>query len=164
MMHRRSLRIVTIAASLVAPLAASAQTGTVTVVPGSVAAPAVSALMLGLLAVVLTVVTAVVLRRRSAVLGSGLALVIAAVMVAGIGHAAFTTFTIEGNECNEETTENFFPGGAPRLLSDCSNPIQIVDIDVECNGGEVPPQETLDPCSVGQTLNPGNDCALPTCE
>jgi hypothetical protein len=141
--------------------------GMVTVAPLSTSAPAISMILLGLLAVVLGVAAAVILRRRSARLASGLIVTIAAVSLATAGYAAFVTVVISDDECSRPTTEDYPPnaGAQPTLNSQCPNPIRIIDIKVMCEFEEVTsPQELPPVCEVGMILNDGNSCRLPVCD
>ena len=165
MMRRRSLQLATIAGTLLVPLAlrAGASSASVTVAPfGVSAAPAMSLILLGFLALVLTASAAYVLRRRSTLAAA--AALVGTVMVTGIGYAAFITIPISGDECLMETTKPYFPGGMVTLHSNCDNDIVITDITVTCVNEEAPLAEVPPSCEVGTVLNPGDDCLLPLCE
>jgi apolipoprotein N-acyltransferase len=164
-------QIVVIAVGLILPVAISAQTGTVTVIPFAQSAPAMNVVLLGMSAVALALLAAVLLRRRSSGYASALAVLASGLFAATAYTAEFTTI-ITGPECTQETTENYDSsgmGGTQFLQSDCDNLIKITDVDPNCDPSEAPgeePQEQPTPpaCTTGKVLSAGDECELPLCE
>ena len=156
---RRVLQVAVVLAALVSPLAAFALTmGSVTTAPLGSAAPALAMPMLIALAMALIGFGAYRLRRRSAEAVARFALVAVLGLLAGLAYAD-GTITIQGTDCNMETTQPYLSSAVQTLVSLCPNPIRIVAIDPGC--------ETPDPpvshCTVGQSLSNGQDCILPSC-
>jgi apolipoprotein N-acyltransferase len=170
MMRRRSIHLAAGLATLVAPLAALAQipTGSVTTDPVQ-QAPALGMSVIVVLAVAMAGVGVYRLRRTVAGRIVGFVLVAAATVLAGLVYAvAPATIMISGADCTMRTTNAFDPLEPNMLMSDCSNLIRIVDIQVSCDAGMssfnsaptiAPPAD----CSVGQTLANGGACGLPSC-
>jgi len=169
-MPRGLIQVVTIAAALLAPLAAfgGATEGEVVVAPAATSsAPAVGTPLLALLAVGLFIAAAVVLRRRSPALASGLTAAVAVVMLVTAGYAAFFAVVISGPDCEEQTAHNYPPdaGAQPTLRNDCDNPMVVVEITIRCEEEESPAQEVPPQCEIGTVLqNAGDECRLPVCD
>lgn len=170
MLARRLIQVAAIAAALIAPLAAFAGTmdGEVVVAPAVTAqAPAIGGAPLAFLAAGLFIAAAVVLRRRSAPLASGLAAVVAGLMLVTAGYAAFETVIITGTDCDETTSHHYVAssGAMPTLVSDCENPITVVELNLTCEEEESPLGEVPPLCAIGTVLqNAGDECRLPFCE
>jgi len=130
--------------------------GTVTTAPVSVAgAPAMGMPMLAVLAVVLAVGGGYMLRRTRGGAIAKVALIAALTALAGLTYAT-DGVVIEGADCGMQTVHQFVP--LHTLLSNCTNPIRIIDIQLDC--------QALDPpgdCTVGQVLTNGDSCTLPHC-
>lgn len=158
-MIRRSIPVAAAVAVLAAPLTASAIfTGQVTTGPAA-QAPTLTMPLLFLLAAVLAGVAAYRLGRAAGPI-VGLALVAAVTFAAGLGYADnWTGIMIGGADCARQTTNSFDPSGPPMvLMSNCPNPIFILDIQLSCVD---PP--TPQACVVGGTLANGEVCVLPSC-
>ncbi len=87
--------------------------------------------------------------------------------LAGLGYAGSFVVTISGAECVQQTTSPFNPLDPFRLMSDCPNPIQIIDIQVSCGGDNSPNTgpnvDGILDCTVGEILVKGAACRLPEC-
>jgi hypothetical protein len=160
-MIRRSIPVAAAVAVLAAPLTASAlATGQVTTGPAA-QAPTLTMPLLFLLAAVLAGVAVYRLGRAAGPI-AGLALVAAVTMAAGLGYADnwVNTIMIGGADCARQTTNSFDPSGPTMMLmSNCPNPIHILDIRLSCS--DPPPPSP--PCVVGGTLANGEVCVLPGC-
>jgi hypothetical protein len=168
-MLRRLLPVSATLAMLVAPLAAMAQvTGSVTTDPVRLA-PTLGLPLIFLLAVVLAGIAVSRLRRTAAGPIARVVLIAGVTVLAGLGYAGVTPITISGADCTKQTVHAFDPSGSPMtLMSECQNPITIVDITTSCRKGPIFPNAptgttTLSACEIGQTLANGDDCRLPTC-
>jgi apolipoprotein N-acyltransferase len=169
MMRRRSIHVAAGLATLVAPLAAWAQipTGSVTTDPVQ-QAPALGMSVIVVLAVAMAGVGMYRLRRTVAGRIVGFVLIAAATVLAGLGYAVVPPLTISGADCTKQTTSAFDPLEPTMLMSDCSNLIRIIDIQVSCAGdmsslNSAPAIDPVADCSIGQTLANGGACGLPVC-
>jgi len=173
MVRRGTIRLAAALGTLSVPLSALAQvtgTGSVTTSPLS-PAPALGMPLLLFLAVALAGVTMYRLRRVVTGPIVGLVLVAAVTALAGLGYALSmtTTIPISGADCMKRTTNAFNPAGSPaNLMSNCSNMIQILDLQVSCivaPRGTCPdaPADPAPDCRLGQTLANGDVCRLPSC-
>ena len=162
----RSVRsFVVVIACVMAPLSLSAHNGgSVVVGPIGASAPALGMPLLAILAMLLTVTAVVFLRRPRSVLSHAL-VVLALMLTATVGLSLIPTVVVSGDECNE-ITQKSYDSSSPSvaLLSECPNPIRIIELDLnchhsDCEQAELPPTS----CEVGLVLNPGQICQLPTC-
>lgn len=165
MVGRAGSRFVLSAVAMLVPFAASAQNGgSVTVAPFGTAAPAVAWPSLILLALLLGAVAFFILRRSRAV-GATAVIMLALGAAIGVGYAAVLTVVVSGDECHEVTVKTYDSTADVDLVSECPNPIRIIELELHCNGhndglGEVPVPD----CEVGLVLNNGESCNLPSCD
>jgi hypothetical protein len=159
MLSRRVLQVGVALAALLGPFAVVAHAelfGTVTTAPNVVAgAPAMGMPMVALLAVLLAGGGAYMLRRTRSGAIAKVALIAALTALAGLTYATDGVL-IEGADCGMQTVHQFIPGHT--LLSNCTNPIRIIDIQLDCFAQDPPGQ-----CRVGQVLTTGQSCTLPMC-
>lgn len=161
MMRRRAIPVAAVVATFVLPLAAFAQspTGSVTTDPVQSPAPALSVPLMLLLAVGLSAV-AVYKLRRTAARSIVVVLVAAVTVLGGLSYAFLPGIDISGADCLKHKTNIFYPFiGFTPLTSDCQQPIRITDITLPCTDIPAPSQ----PCTVGQILDNGQTCTLPSC-
>jgi len=171
MMRWRSSHAATILAVLVAPLAAVAQppTGSVTTVPIN-NAPALGMSLCVVLALALAGIGIYRLRRPVGSRIAAFGLVAAITVLAGLGYAAApSTITISGADCAKQTVSFFDPRLGATMVSNCTNRIQILDIQASCDGTEVNAATDINGatnlvgCTVGLILADGESCKLPIC-
>jgi len=160
------LYVGTVVATLLTPLAAVAQAiGSLTTAPLS-AAPAVGMPQLVGIALALGVGAMSVLRRKAARATIKLAVVGAAIMLAGIAYAVvpLPSVPVSGNQCGMQTTQTWASAVPTTLDNQCPNALLIVAIDA-CGERDTASAEfnTLPTCVVGQTLAAGTACDLPMC-
>lgn len=161
MRPRRLPHVAVALATLVAPLAAFAQPlppGSVATAPLVAAVPAMGMPLLILLTVVLAGGGAYFLRRAAGGVIAAVGLVVVLTALAGLAYAPPPTVRVEGAQCGMRTAQDFFPNGL--LLSQCSNRIQIISIQLSCPSREIPLGGT---CSEGQVLAYNGSCILPEC-
>ncbi len=169
MMRRRSIDVAAASVILVAPVVALAQgpTGSVTTTPVH-QAPALGMWVLVALAVAMAGAAMYRLRRTGAGAMVGAILFATLTALAGLGYATgFIVITVDGADCVQQATQTFNPIDAYKLMSDCPNPIQIVDIEVSCGGDNSPNSspniDGIPDCTVGEILWKGAACRLPEC-
>jgi hypothetical protein len=167
MMFRRSQQIAAVVAGTLVPLTVSAQNGaSVTVAPLGTAAPAAGLPLLGLLALLLAIVAVTLLRRdRTAVRFATVLFTVA--MVAGVGYSLMANVVVSGDECGQVTVKPYDRFADLNLESECANPIQIIDLEIECNGihkETLVEGQPLPDCQVGLVLNFEEACILPSCD
>jgi hypothetical protein len=166
---RRLPHVVVALATLVAPLAVLAQAtdGSVTTVPLATA-PVLGVPLLVLLAVVLTGAAAYFLRRTAGRAAAGVGFVATLTALAGLAYAVpmINMIMIQGGQCAMQTTQMFNPMVRNALVSHCPNSVQVISIQLgmSCNFDRIGRAAMGPaPCSVGQVLANGEECALPNC-
>jgi len=165
-----SRTVSTIVAALAAtalPSGAFAQ-AMVTTTPIGLSAPLLSTTTLVLLTIALAILAGVMLRRSSA--GP---VAIVAILAVGVGFAvashAVTDVVVENVECRTRFTHEYDPYYTTmNLVSNCPNPIKIVELDPRCeSGGSNVGGAIFDgravPCVLGRILSSGDTCLLPSC-
>ncbi len=158
-MFRRVLSISAALMTWVSPAAfGQGLPGSVTTAPFGAGAPALALPVLCVLVLALAVLGLYRLRRGGT--GATVALVVVAVtMLATIGYAVID-ITISGTECLQPTTTMY--EGDPLLKSECPNPIRITDLQCSTTP-QLPDVPSFPECTLGQTLNNGDQCVLPFC-
>jgi hypothetical protein len=140
--------------------------GSVTVAPISAGAPALGWPGLGVLTIALALGGFLILRRSRPLMAQTLGVVTLA-LTAAIGHAGLPNVTISGAECHQVTEKSFDAlNKFLELESECSNPIRIVALTLNCERaeGEIPVEPVSDSlCEVGLIVPPGGSCNLPSC-
>ena len=169
MTMRRLPHVVVTVTTLLAPLAALAQAtnGSVTTAPLATA-PVMGLRVLALLAMVLALAAAYLLRRTAGRAIAVLGFVAALTALTGLGYANPASIMVVGGQCGMQTTQMFDSDHPNTLVSNCQNSIQIVSLQSSCAFGDRtrPLGECsldLGPCRVGQVLAYGDSCTLPTC-
>ena len=115
--------------------------GSVTTRPLGQAAPALGWPMLILLGIVLASVALYRMRQRKV---SSLLTTAAVVLLLGVAGLAYATFsvTISGDKCSQTVTSTFPAMGSAYVLNNCSNEIEIVEVDCPAAGDVLPDTET----------------------
>lgn len=172
MIRRRSIHAAAAFAALVAPLTALAQapTGSVTTAPIH-NVPALGMSLFVMLALALAGLGIYRLRRTVSRRTVAIALVAAVTVLAGLGYAGATSIiTITGADCMKQTVSLFNPLMDTTVISNCTNRIQVLDIQVSCGAGDVTAETDINSaangvhvCSVGEVLADGDSCRLPIC-
>ena len=137
----------------------------VTVAPLAAGAPALGWPGLAVLAIALAVGAILMLRRSRPLVAQTLGLVTLA-LTAAVGDAALPTVIISGAECHQVTEKSYEPLKSLELKSECSNPIRIVALTLNCDraDGEAPAEPVSDSlCEVGLIISAGGSCHLPSC-
>ncbi|HYD50080.1 MAG TPA: hypothetical protein VEB21_17105 [Terriglobales bacterium] len=164
-MRNRWLFVAILAALCGLPLAASAQEAVVITAPLAVGvgAPAVGFPMLATLAVLLAAAALYALRKKSA---RSLAMLIGLALsgAVAIAYAGGGVITLQGPDCSERAIHPYNPSSFNTLRNECTNPMQVVEIEVDCSD-EVPEGSSvpLPLCTEGMVLNNGQECTLPGC-
>lgn len=169
-MTRPTIRTTVGLAVLSAPLAASAQTGSITTSPFAEAAPALGAAMLAVLVVCLSIAAAFSLRPTHLRNSLKLASLFAPALLVGIGYAGVPSSTIElaGPECFEVTTHSFNGSQDQTIVNQCPNPQHVDSVVVSdfsesrCEAVSATADEGLAPlCEAELVLQPGDRCRIP---
>jgi len=163
MLFRKILQGGVALAALLGPFATVAHArfeATVTTAPYGVAAPVMGLPLLVGLVMLLAGGGAYVLRRTRGGGVAKVAFVATLTALAGLAYAIIPSpnIPLQGADCRMRTVHPFDASFEYALLSDCPNPIQILDINLNCEGLDPPSQ-----CTVGQVLTEGQFCFLPAC-
>jgi hypothetical protein len=135
---------------------------TVTIAPFGTGAPLLGSATLGLLAIVLAVAGAAILRRRPTALARALG-VMAIALSAATAYSALPEVVISGDECHQVTQELYVGRDSVLLRSECPNPIRVVAINLSCSDAHSAAAVEKIDCSVGLVIPPGETCLLPSC-
>jgi len=159
-MSRRLLGLVGSVTSLV-PLTASA--ATVAVAPANAPAPALSLPLAGLLVLAMFLSAIFVMRRASAKVSAGFAVVAVAAMLTTVSYAITSEVLVEGKDCDMVTSFKYDEDSPPTVLvSGCKNQIKVIELKFSCDEQDVV-LHGADPCVVGEILQNDEECALPIC-
>jgi hypothetical protein len=165
LLRRLRQSAVAVTAITVSSTVSAQDMASVTVAPLAAGAPALGWPGLAVLAIALAVGAVLMLRRSRPLVGQTLGLVTLA-LTAGVGDASQPAVIISGAECHQVTEKSFQPLKSLELESECSNPIRIVALTLNCEGaeGEAPAEPVSDsPCEVGLIIPAGGSCHLPSC-
>jgi hypothetical protein len=90
---------------------------------------------------------------------------VALALTAAVGDASTPSVVISGDECHRVTEKSYEPLKSLQLESECSNPIRIIALTLDCEraDGEAPADTTDVLCEVGLIVPPGGSCFLPSC-
>lgn len=158
-MAQRWLALMVVVAALFGPHQALAAVVILQPAGSSAAAPTLGGPLLAVLSLSMAIGAFVLLRRRSAKVA---ALAASLILMAAVGYTQPPQVVVTGSDCSERSIHPYDGDVYGTILrSECPNPMQIVEVDPECQEGVTP--RGLSGCKEGDVLQQGDSCRLPAC-